>query len=180
LELVFYSNIKFQLLSHVFVIAFLLCINIPAIVYDNKTPLHREVIPENFFTDPIVNGNVINVLSVSEYFGAPYIDQFQLGHGLCNRLDNLAISMGGLENLDSASMHIFNQTGHINSLRRIPAYQERCIKKLSIEQFLRKCKIKLVLVENKVPLKPYLTTLKPLCKRVYHESERDYFILVLR
>jgi hypothetical protein len=180
LEFVFCINIKLQFLSHFLAIAFLLTINIPAIVYDNKTPLHREAIPENFFTDPIVNGNVINVLSVSEYFGAPYIDQYQLGQGLCNRLDNLAISMGGLENLDSASIHSFHQTGHFNSLRRFPAYQELCIQKLSIGQFLRKCKIKLVLVENKVPLKPYLTTLKPLCKRVYHEPERDYFILVLR
>lgn len=180
LEYIFQSRIRISSLSFLFPGLLLLALNFPAIAYDNRTPLHKERIPEDFFRESVFKNRTVNIISISAYPAAPFLDQFQLGQGIYNRLDNAVISMAGFELLDSNSMHTIRETGFIASLKRIPAWQELYDQKKSLEDFIIKRRIKVVLIENDSRFNHYFSDLQPRIKSRYHEPVRNYYLLVLK
>jgi|GEM_PF-5522194 hypothetical protein len=180
LEYIFQSRIRIWPLSILFPCLLLLVFNVPAIAYDNRTPLHKEQIPEGFFTEPVWKNRSVNILSISEYPSAPFLDQFQLGQGIYNRMDNAVISMAGFELLDSGSIDIIRETGFISSLKRIPAWQELYDQNTSLADFIVKRRIKVVLIEKNIRFAHYLMELSPMTKNRYYEPNRGYYLLVLK
>jgi hypothetical protein len=155
-------------------------VNGPAIVYDNLTPVHEERIPDGFFNEPVFSQRWVNILSISTYPIKPAIDQHQLGQGILTRLDNVAVSMGGFDDIGPDELEIFRKAGFTNQLYRIPAYEEMILNRSTLEDFISQHKVKVVLIEKKPSLEKYRTRLLPLTINEYTEGKSGYRILVLK
>lgn len=180
LDFLFSTNFRTPKAALVVIVLVILFVNGPAIVYDNSTPVHEERIPDRFFQEPVFSQKWVNILSISTYPIKPAIDQHQLGQGILNRMDNVAISMGGFDDIGPNELEIFQKTGFTQWLHRIPAYEEMILKKSSLEDFISKHKVKVVLVEKNPSLEQYRKRLLPVTATEYTEGKSGYRILVLK
>lgn len=180
LDFLFITNFRISKSALVVIVLAVLFVNGPAIVYDNLTPVHEERIPDGFFNEPVFSQRWVNILSISTYPIKPAIDQHQLGQGILTRLDNVAVSMGGFDDIGPDELEIFRKAGFTNQLYRIPAYEEMILNRSTLEDFISQHKVKVVLIEKKPSLEKYRTRLLPLTINEYTEGKSGYRILVLK
>ena len=180
LSIFFQFEYKSSSFVFILVLLFFLVFNSPAIIYDNKTPLHREIIPARFLREECLKEEMVNILSISTYTSVPFChNRFLLGHGLMNKLDNVFISSGGFETIADSSLRAFVQSGLSIVMLRNPVYEETIAKRKGIERFLIEKNIKVVLIEKESKLDFYVNIIKPLSKKCYQEEEKGYQIFVL-
>ena len=176
----FISGLELRKTGVCFVLFAVFLINLPAVAYDNRVPLHEEKIPEAFFEEKIFKSDVVRILSVNSYPSIPFLHRHLLGHGILNRLDNVVIANGGLEIFGSDELQGFRQTGYLSILQRNPAYEEMVLRHKSLKEFILERNIKVVLLERTEHYDEYLRELLPLIERRYKEEELGYDILLLR
>jgi hypothetical protein len=176
----FISGLELRKTGVCFVLFAVFLINLPAVAYDNRVPLHEEKIPEAFFEEKIFKSDVVRILSVNSYPSIPFLHRHLLGHGILNRLDNVVIANGGLEIFGSDELQVFRQTGYLSILQRNPAYEEMVLRHKSLKEFILERNIKVVLLERTEHYDEYLRELLPLIERRYKEEELGYDILLLR
>jgi hypothetical protein len=158
----------------------LVAFNVPAIQYDNSTPLHKEKIPEDFFKESIFKQPCVNVLSISKYRNFPFFDEQQLGNGILDRVDNVAITMGGFEQFSPEQRKLYEGIPFGKYLLRLPEYEFRLTNNGSLDGFLDSMKVKIVLLEDEPTLVHYKQLLSKRTTRIYFEPETRYWIVVLR
>jgi len=181
LEYLFHSSLNLKPSAILGMAGLIIFVNWPAIAYDNRTPLHSEIISDEFFRENCFKEKWVNIISITSYTIIPAIDQHQLGQGILNRADNAIISMAEFEEIsDAANLEIFRKMGFLSWLKRIPAYEETIIKRKSLNQFLAERKVKVVLLENSPQFENYLKSLLPITAKQYSEEISGYRILVLK
>jgi hypothetical protein len=162
------------------VLLIVLLVNLPAVAYDNRVPLHRESIPDNFFREPVLNERVVRVLSINNYPSVPFLHRYMLGQGLMNRLDNVVITNGGFEYFGPKEIEVFRQTGYLKLLQRNPAYEDMILNRNSLKEFIEKRKVKIVLLEKTPDYQQKLRILLPMTRKRYRETVLGYDILMLK
>ena len=180
IQFLFEREVNISLVGRFALLAIVLMVNIPAISYDNKTPLHREVIPKEFFKENVLKDRCVRMLSINNYPTIPYLHRHLLGQGILNRLDNIVVANGGFENFDSSMLEVFRSTGYLSILFRTPAYEEMVLNHKTLEQFLKERNVKVVLLEKMKGTDDYLKILLPMTASRYYEKELGYHILVLK
>lgn len=160
-------------------IGFLFFLNIPAIKYDNETPLHIEKIPLQFFNEPVFKQKWVNILSISKYTSFPAIDESQLGNGILDKKDNVAITMGGFEQFTPKELQAISESKFAKSLHRIPYFEFLRSGNSNLMDFIKLRQVKIVLVQDDSDFAPYASELKSYIKSQYYEPEEKYWIYIL-
>jgi hypothetical protein len=172
----FQYEIRRRSLLLTLIFLFLGLVNVPAIIYDNKTPLHREIIPSKFFDETILKKDIVRCISISENHNNPYLHRYLLGNGILNKCDNVFISNGGFGNPDNQTINNFKSMGYYNIISRLPEYEFLNNSTKEFKDFIIEKNINIVLIENSIFGQKYKDSILPITRKIYHETERDYDI----
>lgn len=155
-------------------------IQIPALLYDNRTPLHEENIPEEVFRQPCFEKKMVRVLSISAYAKFPAIDEYMLGHGLLNRKSNVVISLAGPEQFDSAQIAVFKQSPLWKPISRIPYFDAYFQNGDDLKSFIKKHEVDFLLVEDSPAFDQTRAICDSLAKAKWKEPARNYWIFAMK
>ena len=163
------------------IFAWVMFVQIPSIAYDQKTPLHKESLPDELRKNNVWKDKIVRLVSISKYEHFPAIDEDMRGSVLFNSFSNIVNTLAGFEHIHSDDRNFLNTSGFLNShIVRLPYFSYAGFENKSLEHFCKSHDVRVITIDNKKEYEHLLNIIEKFEESRYYIPETNYYIVITK